>query len=301
MKCPKCAYFGLDDGDRCRNCGYEFALVADADVPPPAAGGRPRATPLSPAPPPRQTPGRPRASGPAREFASPVETALSRPLDRGADAGALDLPLFDAEFAPGAPLPPPQRPLSVRRAGTLTPRARVSRDTPLAGSLPLEPDPNPALPVGASVPRSRTVAPAPSGCPAAPSRRAGAWVVDASLMLLVDLITLYFTLRLCGLSPAEWDVLPGWPLAVFFVVLNGGYVVLLTGTLGQTVGKMALQIEVVADGRASVGLGIAALRLAAAMLSLVAVGLGFVWAFVGDRRTWHDRIAGTRVVQVTLS
>ena len=61
--------------------------------------------------------------------------------------------------------------------------------------------------------------------------------------------TLYFTLRLCGLSPAEWDLLPAWPLAVFFVVLNGGYVVLLTGTLGQTLGKMALRIEVVADGQ----------------------------------------------------
>jgi uncharacterized RDD family membrane protein YckC len=299
MKCPKCAYFGLDGGDRCKNCGYEFALITDADAPPPAAGSRPRATPLNPTP--RQTPVRPRASGPARDFGNIAETALNRPLDRGADAGALDLPLFDAEFAPGAPLPPPQRPLSVRRAGTLTPRGRLPRDTPVAGSLPLEPDSTPSQRVESSSLAGDLVSPVSPARAAAASHRVGAWVVDASLMLLVDLITLYFTLRLCGLSPAEWDTLPAWPLAVFFAVLNGGYVVLLTGTLGQTVGKMALQIEVVADGHASVGISRAALRLAGALLSLGAAGLGFVWALVGDRRAWHDRIAGTRVVQVTLS
>lgn len=27
MKCPKCQYIGFDTGDRCRNCGYEFALL----------------------------------------------------------------------------------------------------------------------------------------------------------------------------------------------------------------------------------------------------------------------------------
>src|SRR5687767_1979624 len=26
MKCPKCGYLGFESGDRCRNCGYEFAL-----------------------------------------------------------------------------------------------------------------------------------------------------------------------------------------------------------------------------------------------------------------------------------
>lgn len=26
MKCPKCAFLGYAHADRCRNCGYEFAL-----------------------------------------------------------------------------------------------------------------------------------------------------------------------------------------------------------------------------------------------------------------------------------
>ena len=27
MKCPKCGYLGFEHVDRCRNCGYEFALT----------------------------------------------------------------------------------------------------------------------------------------------------------------------------------------------------------------------------------------------------------------------------------
>src|SRR6187397_1116533 len=30
MKCPKCQYISFDSVDRCRNCGYEFSLSADA-------------------------------------------------------------------------------------------------------------------------------------------------------------------------------------------------------------------------------------------------------------------------------
>src|SRR5215203_5633762 len=30
MKCPKCQYISFESGDRCRNCGYEFSLAADA-------------------------------------------------------------------------------------------------------------------------------------------------------------------------------------------------------------------------------------------------------------------------------
>src|SRR5262245_10691043 len=30
MKCPKCEYLGFETGDRCKNCGYDFSLVAAA-------------------------------------------------------------------------------------------------------------------------------------------------------------------------------------------------------------------------------------------------------------------------------
>jgi uncharacterized RDD family membrane protein YckC len=236
---------------------------------------------------------------------NPADAAWTHGSDPSIEGAALDLPLFDAAFVPGAPLPPPQRPLSVRRPGTATPRLRTSHDLPTAGALPLEPESD-ARPEREGAPALRvpprtgpiTLGPAP---PADALRRAGAWIVDACLILLVDLVTLYFTLRLCGLEPAEWDLLPVAPLLAFFLMLNGGYVVLLTGSLGQTVGKMALQIEVVADGQPSVGIGRAAVRSLVALVSLVPAGLGLVWALVGDRRALHDRLAGTRVIQLTIS
>ena len=33
MKCPKCLYIGFETGDRCKNCGYDFSLLAAADEP----------------------------------------------------------------------------------------------------------------------------------------------------------------------------------------------------------------------------------------------------------------------------
>src|SRR3954464_6776100 len=33
MKCSKCGYLGFETADRCRNCGYEFSLAADYDLP----------------------------------------------------------------------------------------------------------------------------------------------------------------------------------------------------------------------------------------------------------------------------
>ena len=35
MKCPKCSYLGFETGVRCKNCGYDFSLIAAGplDVP----------------------------------------------------------------------------------------------------------------------------------------------------------------------------------------------------------------------------------------------------------------------------
>src|SRR5262245_12324483 len=33
MKCPKCGYLGFQQVDRCRNCGYDFSLTAEAPAP----------------------------------------------------------------------------------------------------------------------------------------------------------------------------------------------------------------------------------------------------------------------------
>ena len=35
MKCPKCSYLGFETGDRCKNCGYDFSLLAAPHAEPP--------------------------------------------------------------------------------------------------------------------------------------------------------------------------------------------------------------------------------------------------------------------------
>ena len=35
MKCPKCSYLGFETSERCRNCGYDFSLLAARPAPDP--------------------------------------------------------------------------------------------------------------------------------------------------------------------------------------------------------------------------------------------------------------------------
>ena len=66
---------------------------------------------------------------------------------------------------------------------------------------------------------------------------------------------------------------------------------------GQTLGMRAWRLKLVDQGGEPPGWGVAAVRFAAACLSLAALGLGFLAAVFDDRsRAWHDRVAGTRVL-----
>jgi uncharacterized RDD family membrane protein YckC len=132
---------------------------------------------------------------------------------------------------------------------------------------------------------------------APPSRRFGAAAIDALLLAGIDAVLLSFTLRLCGLSPSEIRVLPLVPLLTFLTLLNGGYLILFTGTLGQTLGKMAVGIRVVPVNREAMDLRRATWRTLAMLLSIGPAGLGFLPAAFGDFRALHDRLAGTRVIQ----
>ena len=67
---------------------------------------------------------------------------------------------------------------------------------------------------------------------------------------------------------------------------------------GQTLGMRAWRCRLVAaDGGGPVGWGRTVARFAAAIVSWAALGLGFWWALADpERRTWHDRWSGTRVI-----
>lgn len=302
MRCPKCHYISFDNSDRCRNCGYEFALAVDVtSLDLPIQTGDEAIGPFSdfklsdldgpsgtvaPAPAPAS-----RDPEPAASAAAPQP----RPI-----TSSFDLPLFrDRAAHDDAPLvtPPavPRPPLSVRRSSPVVTRtpARLQIDEPeldLEVAAPVERVPEPA----AIAAIEQTDAVAPVGA------RLIAALLDAVILAAIALVVLYLTLKVCGLSFAQITVIPVIPFASFLLLIAGGYFTLFVAANGQTIGKMAAGLKVVpADGTsARVSLGQAVIRAAAYLVSALPAGLGFLPALFGaDRRAVHDRLAATRVVK----
>jgi len=68
---------------------------------------------------------------------------------------------------------------------------------------------------------------------------------------------------------------------------------------GQTVGMRPWRLRIVRTDGSPVKLAQAALRFAVALVSVAALGLGFLWCLVDrDRRAWHDIAAGTLLVRL---
>ncbi|MEW5981559.1 MAG: RDD family protein [Acidobacteriota bacterium] len=206
-------------------------------------------------------------------------------------------------------MPPPRAPLAVRRptpAPPPRPRQRAAPDDDGVNDLGLDalavtppaqaqPDPHAGAVSDADAGDRR------AGGVAHPARRLLAAGADLALLAGIDAAVLYFTLRVCELEVSQLAVLPPVPMAAFFAILNGGYLVLFTGMFGQTLGKMMAGIEVVAQDLAPIDLERALYRVIVSLLSLLTAGLGFLPALVGEGRSLHDRIAHTRVVAVRPS
>jgi uncharacterized RDD family membrane protein YckC len=123
-------------------------------------------------------------------------------------------------------------------------------------------------------------------------------LLDGALLCGLDAAVLYFTLRLCNLTPPEIFELPAIPLLAFIVLLNGGYFVAFTAVGGQSIGKMALGIKVVSDEDRPVPFSRATLRTLAYIASALPLGAGFLPGVLGaERLALHDRLAHTRVVR----
>jgi len=149
--------------------------------------------------------------------------------------------------------------------------------------------------------------PTPTSLPAGwapgvgPGKRLLAAALDSAVLLGLDGAVIWFTLSVCGLAPAEANLLPVVPLLVFFLLLDAGYLVLFTAACGQTIGKMVAGIRVVGTSTGSVindriTIGQAVMRSLGAIASMLPLGAGFWFGLVGERRAAHDRLAHTRVV-----
>jgi uncharacterized RDD family membrane protein YckC len=298
MRCPKCQYIGFEDGDRCRNCGYSFALAEE-----PGPVDLPMRLDTTP--------------GPFGDF--DLGGSEPRPDDRAAAplrsavmegrSPSSDLPLFfderaDRSDVPLVNVPPfPRPPIAVRRShGTLRPRDRGGpHDQPLL-DIEAEADEEARLRLAEPSDADREERPG-HGTPAGLFARTVAGLIDLSLVVGVQAGVVYLTLRVCGLQLEEIRRLPPAPMIAFLLLLAGGYFASFVAAAGQTIGKMAAGIRVVPmpesdPGTGRVPLGNAIVRAAVSFVSLLPAGAGLVPALISaDRRTLHDRLAETRVVK----
>jgi len=317
MKCPKCGYLGFEQVESCRNCGYEFSLsrsvpepdaelplridsrseVAIDDLPLPISGSQTDLDRLI---------GLPEA---ASEAPAPIAVA---------DAEDIELPLFTSATPDDEPMiktpSSPRAPLAVRRV--MPDATRPAREHPRMQSLAFDPDdafegrPDDSrsdrrLQPGSAEVLQRESEPfdgtarieTAGGRPAGLFARLAAVVIDLVLLAAIDIVAIYFTIEICGLTLLDVGVLPKGPLLAFLLIQNGGYLVAFTAG-GQTIGKMSTGIRVVsASPDTSLDLGHALLREMLWLVLAIPAGLGFLSALSNpDRRGFHDRFAGTRVV-----
>lgn len=317
MKCPKCGYLGFETSDRCKHCGYDFSLTLGVDAPAELplrsgddAGGPLADFDLSETGASRDA-GVVQAADPvlAASSGSPAATPRSAATPRPSRTPPAHrsepdaLPLFaldERDDAPSMTPPPARPPLSVRRTTPEIPRgrARVTPSPRVAETEPAAIEQSPPL-AEPAVLRAETVRHAAVEQPAAASRvaRATASILDAALLALIDAAVIYLTLALAGLGTEAVMQLPLLPLAGFFLILNGGYLIAFVAASGQTIGKMVMGIRVIGDDGHRVAIGGAVLRATGCLLSLLTAGLGYLPAFVtADGRALQDRMSGTRVV-----
>jgi len=216
------------------------------------------------------------------------------------------LPLFVSPLDDDTPLitkpSPPRAPLAVRRSTPDLGRVRTgpaSRAATAEFALDLQPRHTPE-PVLAPPPVARATNTPRLQQDAGIARRLAAGAIDVLLLLLVDLVVVYFTMQICGVALGELELLPKGPLVVFLLVQNVGYLVAFT-VGGQTLGKMAAGIKVVAgDCDAALDVPRALKRTMMTLLLALPGGLGLLPTFFDrQHRGLHDRFAGTRVVRAT--
>ncbi len=125
-------------------------------------------------------------------------------------------------------------------------------------------------------------------------RRLGAIVYDTLLLIaLLFLATVPFIAVRGGEAVEAGKLLYQVSLVIVVYAFFVGFWTWKGRTLGMQ--SWGLQLEGI-DGKLP-SIGQASLRFVSALLSLAALGLGFLWQLVDrDSMAWHDRLSGTRLV-----
>jgi len=130
-------------------------------------------------------------------------------------------------------------------------------------------------------------------------RRLGALLYDGLLLLALLMVTTALFLPLTGgeaLDPRTRPLLEFVYRCVLLAVIVG-FNGLFWTRRGQTLGMASWRLRVEREDGRLLSWGDSLRRLAWAMVALLPLGLGYAWILVDpQRRAWHDRLSGTRVV-----
>jgi uncharacterized RDD family membrane protein YckC len=141
----------------------------------------------------------------------------------------------------------------------------------------------------------------PPASPPGLLRRLAAVLYDSLLITAILMVATAMFLPITGgeaIDPDRNPVLEWIYRAVLLLLIVGFYGVFWTRR-GQTLGMASWRLRVEREDGGPFGWGDTVRRLAAALLSWVALGLGWLWILVDpQRRAWHDRLSRTRVVLV---
>ena len=261
MKCPKCNYLGLESVDRCNNCGYDFSLiVTDSGF-----------------------------SSSNRESSSKANLPLFN------DSSLEDSPLVSVPVKP-------RTPIAVRRTPDMN-RDRNDHRQPRTSLFDFSKEPKGKdLPQGSNqaVVSESSIVFEDQLIESVTTRRLSALVLDHAILIGIDVVVLYLTVRIAGFQFNEVSLLPPLPLAFFLGLLKVAYFSVFTASGGQTIGKMAFRIRVVSQEMVAVDSACALRRTIASVLTLFTLGFAYIPALLGSagRRSLHDHLAKTRVVSV---
>jgi uncharacterized RDD family membrane protein YckC len=131
-----------------------------------------------------------------------------------------------------------------------------------------------------------TPAPAPVTTVDSTAPRAGFWIRMGAL--LIDMILIGVITSILDSHGELW------------LIALAGYGALMWKIKGTTIGGLVCGLKVVRRDGADINWDTAIVRALGCFLSMIVVGLGFLWiVFDEDRQAWHDKIAGTLVIRTT--
>ena len=142
---------------------------------------------------------------------------------------------------------------------------------------------------GSETPQYSAQSSGPSGPRAGFWVRFGAYIIDAILVSIVEVIVFVVLHKALALA-----------YVVNFVLVWGYFIALEGGPTGQTLGKKAVGVRVFDFGQGGpIGYGRAFLRQLVKIISAAVFFLGYLW-MIWDRekQTWQDKAAGSVVVPV---